>query len=239
MRKSLHIALLLLVAVVSCRGPRVIPRDTLTDIYYDMFLADQQIREEPRLRSQADTMLVYEAVFNRYGYTTDDYLYSLRSYLKDPERFARVLEEVVKRFQEESDALNREIERLDWMARFLQMRKPPVDSILSVFCRDSVYLGLPRVVRDSSRYGALYRLAAWQADTLMRPLDSLSVVRDSLAEEESVPAPADEPQPEDTVEPLSPERVSARPRIRDRYLPREAVLEEEVQEEVVETAEKP
>ena len=88
MRKFLHIILVAAVAV-SCLGPRVIPRDKLAQIYYDMFMADQQLREIPSLRQQADTMLVYEAVFNRYGYDTDDYLHSVRYYLKDPERSPR------------------------------------------------------------------------------------------------------------------------------------------------------
>ena len=96
MRKLLHIVVLLAVVAVSCRGPRVIPKDDLTDIYYDMFLLDQQIRDDADLRKQADTTLVYEAVFNKYGYDTDDYLHTLRQYLKDPERFSRVLEEKLK-----------------------------------------------------------------------------------------------------------------------------------------------
>ena len=97
MRKLLHIVVLLAVVAVSCRGPRVIPKDDLTDIYYDMFLLDQQIREDNDLRKQADTTLVYEAVFNKYGYDTDDYLYSLKYYLRDPEHFAWVPADVSAR----------------------------------------------------------------------------------------------------------------------------------------------
>ena len=77
MKRYLHIVLVLLV-MASCRGPRVIPKDTLTDIYVDMLMADQFVREENISRKQLDTMLVYEAVFNKYGYDTDDYLNSVR-----------------------------------------------------------------------------------------------------------------------------------------------------------------
>ena len=97
MRKYLHI--ILLAVVVSACGPRIIPRDKMVDIYYDMFMADQQVRENRDLQHQADTMLVYEAVFNRYGYDTDDYLNSLQYYLKDPERFSQVRQAVVERLQ--------------------------------------------------------------------------------------------------------------------------------------------
>ena len=180
MRKYLHI-LMLLVAVlaVSCQGPRVIPRDKMVDIYCDMLLADQQIRDNNVLRNRADTMLVYEAVFNRYGYNTDDYLHSVNHYLGDPERFAKIMGDVAEKLQSEAGALEKEIGYLDWMDRFLGMKRPPMDSILAPFSKDSLYLGLPRVVRDSSRYAGWFRLVPAQEDTLS-VVDSLSTPSDSL-----------------------------------------------------------
>lgn len=229
MRRFLHIVVLLAAVAVSCRGPRVIPRDELTDIYYDMFLLDQQVREDPDLRKQADTTLVYEAVFNKYGYDTDDYLLTLNQYLKDPERFARVLEDVSKRFQDQVAGLDKEIERLDRLAGLLRVKQAPIDSILSIFGRDSVYVGLPRVVRDSSRYGALFRLTEIRPDTLMVPADSVktdSLKVDTVAVEvpEKLEPAKDLPKPStETV--LPPER---------RRPPRE--IREEVLEEVEEVA---
>ena len=229
MRKALHIVVMLAVVAVSCRGPRVIPKDDLTDIYYDMFLLDQQVREDPELWKQADTTLVYEAVFNKYGYDTDDYLLTLNQYLKDPERFARVLEDVSKRFQDQVAGLDKEIERLDRLAGLLRVKQAPIDSILSIFGRDSVYVGLPRVVRDSSRYGALFRLTEIRPDTLMVPADSVktdSLKVDTVAVEvpEKLEPAKDLPKPStETV--LPPER---------RRPPRE--IREEVLEEVEEVA---
>jgi hypothetical protein len=147
-----------------------------------MFLTDQQVREEPLLQHQADSMLVYEAVFNRYGYDTDDYLYSVRHYLKDPERFAKMVEEVAERLKGEADALDKVIGHLDWVNKYMGMRRPPVDSLLWMFCEDSVYVGLSRVAPDSSRYGGWFRLVPARPDTLMVPVDSLSMGdKDSLS----------------------------------------------------------
>ncbi|MBQ9193175.1 MAG: DUF4296 domain-containing protein [Bacteroidales bacterium] len=233
MRKALHIVVLLAaLALVSCRGPRMIPKDDLTDIYYDMFLLDQQIREDTDLRRQADTTLVYEAVFNKYGYDTDDYLYSLQTYLKDPERFARVLEDVSKRFQDQAAALDKEISRLDRLAGLLKVKQAPVDSILSIFGRDSVYVGLPRVLRDSSRYGAWFRLTGVRADSLMVPADSLKA--DSLAVEPLAAEPAEKP----VLDPGKPgEKPDLLPDLpKGRHLPPKHLQEEvlEVPEEVAE-----
>ena len=185
MRRALHIAVLLLVAVtLSCRGPRLIPRDELADIYYEMFLADQQVRDDAALRRQADTMLVYEAVFNRYGYDTDDYLYSVRTYLKDPERFAKLMEGVGDRLQREIDGLQGDIEQLDWNSKFMNMKRPPIEKVLARFSRDSLYKGAVRVVEDTT--GAFrFRLEGLQKDTLMIPVpaDTLSAQTDTLEHE--------------------------------------------------------
>ena len=60
MRRALYIVLVLVMAA-AC-GPHRIPRDDMEDILYRMLVQDQQIRQDPQLRKQADTMLVYEGI---------------------------------------------------------------------------------------------------------------------------------------------------------------------------------
>ena len=176
MKRVLHIVLVLL-AAVACRGPRVIPKDTLTDIYMEMFIADQMVRDADIPRAQMDTMLLYEAVFEKYGYDTEDYLYSLRHYLKDPERFGKVFENVAKRLEGEVDALKKIVELRDRLASKRSADYPLVDSLLAPFSKDSVFVGLARVERDTSRYPAWFRLVAVHEDTLMVSVDSLAALR--------------------------------------------------------------
>ena len=174
---------------MACQRTRIIPKDTLEDIYMDMFLADQMVREENIPRPQMDTMLLYEAVFQKYGFDTDDYLNSVRFYLKDPERFAKVFENVAKRLQGEVDALDKIIKHQAWLASKMEAEYPLVDSLLAPFSKDAVYVGLARVERDTSRYPAWFRLVAVRQDTLMISVDSLAALmaKDSLASK----APAD------------------------------------------------
>ena len=161
----------MVVAVAACRGPRVIPRAKLVDIYTDMFMADQQVRENDIDRRALDTLLVYEAVFEKYGYDTDDYMHSLRYYLKDPERFAKVFEEAAERLQGQANALEPIIRHQDWVAQRMGAKRPRIDSILAPFSKDSMYVGLARVVRDSSRYPAWFRLVGVRKDSLMGPVE--------------------------------------------------------------------
>ena len=204
MKRFLHIVLVL-VAVAACQGPRVIPKGTLTDIYMDMFLADQLVRERNLPSFKMDSLLVYEAVFNKYGYDTDDYLYSVRHYLKDPERFAKLFEEVAKRLEGEVSALDKQIEYQQWLAVKRAIKYPLADSLLAPFSEEAVFVGLARVERDTSRYPAWFRLVAVREDTLMISVDSLEAraARDSLAaakdslavRKEAQAAPKDKPLP--------------------------------------------
>ena len=185
MKRFLHIVLVFVLAA-ACRGPRIIPKDTLTDIYVDMLMADQFVREENISRNQLDTTLVYEAVFEKYGYDTDDYLHSVRYYLKDPERFAKVFEEVAKRLEGEVSALDKIIEKQEQIAERESAKHPQVDSILAPFSKENVYRGLARAVRDTTRYPYLFHLVAVHEDTLMIPVDSLKAKKDTVVAESVV-----------------------------------------------------
>ena len=235
MKRLLHIVLVL-VAVAACQGPRIIPKSTLTDIYEDMFLADQIIRERNIPPFKMDTLLVYEAVFNKYGYDTDDYLYSVRHYLKDPERFAKVFEEVSKRLDGKVKALDKLIEQENLLANKMAKRYPLVDSLLAPFSEEAVFVGLARVERDSSRYPAWFRLKAVQEDTLMVPVDSVDARMARKARLDSLAAARDTvvvaknplrlPPPEKPLREPPKERLQ-RP-MREIAVEREKIVEKEV-----------
>ena len=234
MKRFLHIVLVLLLAV-ACRGPRVIPKDTMTDIYTDMFLADQMVRDADIPRAQMDTMLLYEAVFEKYGYDTEDYLYSLRFYLKDPERFGKVFENVAKRLEGEVEALKKIVELRNRLASKRDADYPLVDSLLAPFSKESVFVGLARVERDTSRYPAWFRLAAVHEDTLMVSVDSLAALRgrDSLSKEKPSPE-ADLAEPVRKPELKKDRKEKLRPR---RFIGREETIATEEVEEVEEVSE--
>lgn len=234
MKRFLHIVLVLLLAV-ACRGPRVIPKDTLTDIYTEMFIADQMVRDADIPRAQMDTMLLYEAVFEKYGYDTEDYLYSLRYYLKDPERFGKVFENVAKRLEGEVDALKKIVELRDRIASKRDAEYPLVDSVLTPFSKESVFVGLARVERDTSRYPAWFRLVAAHEDTLMVSVDSLAALRgrDSLSKEKPSPE-ADLAEPVRKPELKKDRKEKLRPR---RFIGREEPIATEEVEEVEEVSE--
>lgn len=105
-RKGSYIVLAFLLCVCllgSCRKKdqaRVIPRNVMAKIYAEMFVVDQWILDNAGKHQMPDTTLYYEPVFNKYGYTTDDYLHSVDHYVSDPERFSRILDKSVRILKE-------------------------------------------------------------------------------------------------------------------------------------------
>ena len=121
MMRFRHIVLACLAVLLlsSCAGrPRIIPRGTLTDIYADFFLADQWLADHKEERSRADTMLFYDPILSRYGYTFEDYDASVRHYLKDPEKFAKVFRDAANKLKDKRDEYRRKVEHLEKIKEF-------------------------------------------------------------------------------------------------------------------------
>ena len=102
------------VSFVSCGGDvKVIPKDEMAEIYAEMLLMDQWIAAHPQARRTADTSFVYEPIFEKYGYTSDDYRSSVDYYLQDPDRYARILKNTSLILEARLGELRREKEILN------------------------------------------------------------------------------------------------------------------------------
>lgn len=61
-------------AVSACSRPKDIPGSKLVNIFHDAFLANAYLREKG---ISADSLEIYEPIFRRYGYTSEDVRYTL------------------------------------------------------------------------------------------------------------------------------------------------------------------
>lgn len=193
----LPVAAAICVAACSSGKGRVIPKGTMAHIYAEMFVADQQIASDWKLKRSADTSLVYEPIFEKYGYTSDDYRASREYYIQDPDRYARILRKSVqilegevkelkkeKKLMESLEQVRKSIavyapERIHYMTGLSSCSRFVEDSL--VFCVDSaggVFLFDPQDGMDTSYYGPEMRLR-----------DSVMTVTDST--DATVAAPAD------------------------------------------------
>ena len=63
----------------ACARHKIIPDDTLAQIFHDAFLTNAYIGSEG---VKTDSLRIYEPIFARYGYTTDDVHYTIGNFSK-------------------------------------------------------------------------------------------------------------------------------------------------------------
>lgn len=121
MKKAAAYLLITLAALSSLAGcgPReavVIPPKMMSQVYSDMFVMDRWIKETPSVKPEADTTLVYEAIFRKYGYTTEDYNRSIDYYLDNPEKHIKIIQatiDMLKAKADRADNARMESDRID------------------------------------------------------------------------------------------------------------------------------
>ena len=139
MRRAAHIIVLaaLLAALCACsHRARLIPAEKLSRIYYDMFLLDQWIRDNPEERQVADTTLVFDPIFRRYGYSFEDYDYTLQYYLDRPDDFDEILQRTEERLRKDGERLQKEADALT--AREVELEKYRRGYLRTDFSSDSL-----------------------------------------------------------------------------------------------------
>ena len=194
---TLLLASLLLFSCGKDDGGKVIPKDKLSEIYAEMFVLDQWVGTESRLRREADTSMVYAPILEKYGYNYDDYLASVDYYMKDPERYSRILRttsELLNRRLSELQAQKKEMEsaekaahRRDSLLNLVHFdldsaitamsRVNPSDSLISEIQPFGV-LSIRFVQRGDTSYAGPEVIV--RCDTLKTVSDSLKAVSDSL-----------------------------------------------------------
>ena len=187
--RKFGVVVLIALALSSCgRKARVIPASTMSDIYADMFLADQWVAQNSRSRRVADTSDFYGPIFEKYGYTVEDYDASVSHYLHKPDKYAKILKITAtklsrqeKRLQAYEDALAKAVKFSPYKPtefRYDTLRFR--DDTLGLWPNDSSF----RVVTDSvsvADSAAVVDSLAVAADSLAVEADSLAAASDSLA----------------------------------------------------------
>lgn len=113
MKRVIQIVMLLVVLAggYSCKKRVIIPDDTLTDIFRDAFLTNAYIDSEG---VNTDTLLLYEPIFRRYGYTAEDVRYTVGNFSRRKSaRLGSVVEEAITQLEERGRILARQVVILD------------------------------------------------------------------------------------------------------------------------------
>lgn len=160
------IALIFLSIMASCaRKARVIPKSKLEKIYMEMLLVDQWIGIEWSNTRVADTSVVYEQIFEKYGYTSNDYRKSVSYYMEDPDRFAKIFENISNALTTKANIIDKE-----------QKDREKADSIRNVI--------ISRNFRRAEIF--FYKDVLSYKDSILFYFDSIGIVRSKPVESDSL-----------------------------------------------------
>lgn len=131
----------LVVLFAACARHKIIPDDKLAQIFHDAFLTNAYIGNG---NVRTDSLRIYEPIFARYGYTTDDVHYTIGNFSKRKSaRLGDIVERAIEMLEREGKFYNREVAVLDTIDNVARRTFHPGRA-----CR----LADPRAV--AGRYGA-------------------------------------------------------------------------------------
>lgn len=129
---SLSVALIMAVSCGQDDSGKVIPPSKMEKIYREMFLADRWVQLGDGRRNMVDTSWLYRPIFEKYGFTHNDYLKTVESYLNDPERFSDLIGRVAEGLEKDADNYRRAFEN----EQRLIHRKDSIAALLNSIGRD-------------------------------------------------------------------------------------------------------
>ena len=111
-RRVFYTALVaVMLAVTGCRERRVIPDDTLADIFHDAFVLNAYVGEQ---HINIDSLQIYEPIFAKYGYTSEDVVHTIGSFSRRKSaRLGTVVEKAISRLESESKVYSGKVVILD------------------------------------------------------------------------------------------------------------------------------
>lgn len=106
MKQKFFLLLLLWLPLLNaCTGKRI-PRDDMHLILRDMYMIDMLIEDTPEINKLADSTWVYPQIYDKYGYNTDEFIFTINYYMGRPDRFRSLLNQIKREMLEERNTLN-------------------------------------------------------------------------------------------------------------------------------------
>lgn len=121
----------------SCSGPKTIPEKKLAAIFSDMFLVNAYADKYPVTPDRIlDSVDIYSPIFEKYGYTSRDFMYTLNEFAKlKSTRVRDILDAAIERLDDEFRVMVKERQYLnfvDSVALVITGRVVYTDSLLKI-----------------------------------------------------------------------------------------------------------
>ncbi|MCI1719442.1 MAG: DUF4296 domain-containing protein [Bacteroidales bacterium] len=91
---------------ISCKSHvKVLDKNKMAEIAGQLYLADQYAKQNPEFYNQADSVLMYKPIFDKYGCTLEQYRSSLKYYMSDNNSYYKILKKAEEILQAQLNQL--------------------------------------------------------------------------------------------------------------------------------------
>jgi hypothetical protein len=170
-----------IIAMVACGGPKVIPDETLGNIFRDIYMVNAYAPSVPTLKY--DSVDVYLPVLQKYGYDTDDFVNTLASFSKRKSaRLSSIVDDAIAKLTRTSDSLTRKVAALDFIDSVAFARAASIvyrDSLIEIRGKADSAAMKVKIPASEGRYQIAYN---YRLDSLDKNsyLYNRHYVRDSM-----------------------------------------------------------
>lgn len=147
--------LLIGIAVVACSSPKVIPDKELANIFRDAILVNAYLQHNQQHKQ--DSINIYEPIFARYGYTTEDVHHTINNFSRRKSAsLGTVTNYMTNLLQEQTDRLNLLVTKQDTIDQVARRRSTEViyqdTSIVATTAADTALLKIVIRHAKTGRY---------------------------------------------------------------------------------------
>ncbi len=108
MVRKISLFFLSVMMLASCRQAPI-PQSDFSDICYDMLIVRHYVENTPGVALSTDSLSVYGAILEKYGYSVDDYRSTVEYYVNNPQEYSLLLKGVQARILADQDEVQKRI----------------------------------------------------------------------------------------------------------------------------------
>lgn len=116
MRFNSLVLLFLLLFLPSC-GVKKIPDKEMVKLLVELYKVDRAVSANHMMVMKSDSMMVYEPLFQKYGYSGERFNYTIREHLKRPAKLKEIYTKALEVAKEERDELRKVVDRESYLAQ--------------------------------------------------------------------------------------------------------------------------
>ena len=94
----------------ACTKEKILRKDQVATIMYQLFVADEYAKTYSEINLAADSILLYQHVFEKNGCTLEDYQRSIKHYLQDEKAYTYILDKATEIAKDSSAAASKDFD---------------------------------------------------------------------------------------------------------------------------------